>query len=160
MKLLLAVDGSKSANHAVSSLIEHVSWFREKPEVDIVFAHSLVRFNGTIHGISVSDKALEMYYEHDAQEMLAQSKQLLTDAGLAFRTHLLVGEPAEVICRFADEHHSDLIFIGTRGMGTIANLLVGSTATKVLHLAKVPVVLVPLEHKLRAAPQLGPTMRT
>jgi nucleotide-binding universal stress UspA family protein len=31
--------------------------------------------------------------------------------------------------------------MGTRGMGTIANLLLGSVAAKVVHLAKVPLHL-------------------
>jgi nucleotide-binding universal stress UspA family protein len=35
-----------------------------------------------------------------------------------------------------------MIAMGTRGMGTIGNLLMGSVATKVVHLASVPVTLV------------------
>jgi nucleotide-binding universal stress UspA family protein len=32
--------------------------------------------------------------------------------------------------------------MGTRGMGSVSNLLLGSVATKVIHLAPVPVLLV------------------
>jgi nucleotide-binding universal stress UspA family protein len=35
-----------------------------------------------------------------------------------------------------------MIYMGTRGMGAVSGLVMGSTATKVLHLASVPVVLV------------------
>jgi nucleotide-binding universal stress UspA family protein len=35
-----------------------------------------------------------------------------------------------------------MLFMGTRGMSAMSNLTVGSVATKVLHLATVPVVLV------------------
>lgn len=36
----------------------------------------------------------------------------------------------------------DVIVMGTRGMGALGNLALGSTATKVVHLADVPVTLV------------------
>jgi len=42
----------------------------------------------------------------------------------------------------AEERGCDQIVMGTHGRGTIAGLLIGSVATKVLHLAKAPVLLV------------------
>jgi len=35
-----------------------------------------------------------------------------------------------------------MIVMGTRGMGTVANLVLGSVATKVIHLSHIPVILV------------------
>jgi nucleotide-binding universal stress UspA family protein len=35
-----------------------------------------------------------------------------------------------------------MIYLGTRGMTALPNMLLGSVATKVLHLAQVPVVLI------------------
>jgi nucleotide-binding universal stress UspA family protein len=35
-----------------------------------------------------------------------------------------------------------MIVMGTRGQGAVGNLLLGSVATKVIHLSKVPVTLV------------------
>ncbi|MFL6719096.1 MAG: universal stress protein, partial [Burkholderiaceae bacterium] len=40
------------------------------------------------------------------------------------------------------EHGCDEIVIGSRGLGTIGSLLVGSVASKIIHLSEVPVVLV------------------
>ena len=39
MNIMLAVDGSKSSLHAVSSLIAHANWFREPPKVRLLFVH-------------------------------------------------------------------------------------------------------------------------
>lgn len=160
MKILLAVDGSKSADHAVQAMIRQIAWLRDAPSVDVVFVHLPVRPVGAIHGISVSDEALEQYYEQDAQETLAECKRTLMNAGIAFKTHLLIGDPADAIARFAREHGCDLIFMGTRGMSTIGNLFLGSTANKVLHLTHVPVVLVPLERSAKPETMLGSGMRT
>lgn len=49
--------------------------------------------------------------------------------------------PAQGILDAADEHHADLIILGSRGRGTFANLLLGSTAERVLRYAKVPVLI-------------------
>jgi nucleotide-binding universal stress UspA family protein len=37
--------------------------------------------------------------------------------------------------------------MGTRGLGGLSNLLLGSVATRVLHLTDVPVTLIPLKRR-------------
>jgi len=39
MKILLAVDGSKNSLDAVQWLIDHVDWYRELPQVELVTVH-------------------------------------------------------------------------------------------------------------------------
>jgi nucleotide-binding universal stress UspA family protein len=74
--------------------------------------------------------------------LLTPAKARLESVGVAFDTHVLSGNPAEVITAFSREHHCDLIVMGTRGMGTIKNLLLGSVASKVIHLTEKPLLLV------------------
>ena len=50
---------------------------------------------------------------------------------------------AETIVDCAQRSGCDMIHMGTRGMTALANMGMGSIATKVLHLAQVPVLLVP-----------------
>jgi nucleotide-binding universal stress UspA family protein len=52
------------------------------------------------------------------------------------------GEPAATIDQIGREESIDHIVMGTRGLGSIRGLLVGSVATRVLHLVEVPVTLV------------------
>jgi len=56
--------------------------------------------------------------------------------------HTGVGHVAEVIARLADELDCDHIVMGTHGRGALADLLAGSTTIRVVHLARMPVVLV------------------
>jgi nucleotide-binding universal stress UspA family protein len=49
---------------------------------------------------------------------------------------------AEVIANFAARTRCAEIIMGTRGLGRIRGLLLGSVTTKVIHLAAVPITLV------------------
>ena len=51
-------------------------------------------------------------------------------------TELIHGDPAEEILEFAREKGVDMIVIGSRGLGTVKGLLLGSVSTKVCHLAE------------------------
>ena len=68
------------------------------------------------------------------------------DAGRSLVTpieaEISYGEPAAGILEFANQHAVDLIVMGTRGRNTIADLLVGNTAEKVMRNAKCPVLSV------------------
>lgn len=53
-----------------------------------------------------------------------------------------VGDPAHEILAEARRAGADLIIVGSRGLGEYAELLLGSVSRKVLHLAKIPVMVV------------------
>ena len=63
-------------------------------------------------------------------------------AGIACVRYVRIGHPGDEIAACAAEHGCDAIVMGTRGMGTVAGLLLGSVATRVLRVAQVPVTLV------------------
>ncbi|MDP3635888.1 MAG: universal stress protein, partial [Azonexus sp.] len=63
-------------------------------------------------------------------------------AGRIYTTHIHVGQPAEVIAKLATELACDLILMGTHGRSRIAGLVMGSVASRVLHLAACPVLLI------------------
>ena len=79
--------------------------------------------------------------EHGAAA-LANAKKLLDRAGLDYEAHVLIGDPAEKVAQFAKRNRFDKIIIGTHGRGSMTGLLMGSVASKVPHLATVPVTLV------------------
>ena len=72
----------------------------------------------------------------------AAAQELLADAQVPCRLHLVTGDPASTIAKFAAKLKCDLIVMGTRGTGTVRGLVFGSVATKVVHLADTPVTLV------------------
>ena len=141
MKILLAVDGSKFSLDAVDCLIEHADWYREKPAVELLTVHLPVPKLPRMH-LVVGKNQIERYYREEGEAMLAGAKRKLDAAGIRYSASILVGPVAETIVAQARKTRCDLIYIGTHGRTEMGNMLLGSTATKVLHISKIPVLLV------------------
>lgn len=62
-------------------------------------------------------------------------------AGVDFKTLVKTGKTAETIAQVADEEGVKHIVMGTRGLGGVKGLLLGSVTTKVIHLTEVPITL-------------------
>ena len=139
MKILLAIDGSEVSQRALASLVAHVQWFRDKPDIHLLHVHLPIPVGLAVQ--HVSQEALDRYYREEGEAVLAEARKRLEDAGLAVTWHIHVGQPAEVIVRLAAELGCDLICLGTHGRGAVAGAVLGSVAGKVLHLAQVPVLL-------------------
>lgn len=141
MKILLAVDGSKYSLDAVDSLIEHAGWYRERPQVELVTVHlpvpKLPRMS-----LVVGKNQIQRYYQEEGEACLAAAKKRLDAAGIAYKPNILVGPVAETLVQHAAKTRCDLIFIGTHGRTAAASMVIGSTAIKVLHISKTPVLLV------------------
>ena len=141
LKVLLPVDGSESAIRATQKLIETIGWYKEQPKIDLLAVHLPVpRFPNM--DIVVSEEMLERYYREECEEMLAPCKKVLDAAGIKYTAHTLVGPIAESIVEQAKQSGSNMIYMGTRGMTAVSNMVLGSVTTRVLHLAHIPVVLI------------------
>jgi nucleotide-binding universal stress UspA family protein len=78
-------------------------------------------------------------------ELVEGAVREIKDAGVSARGEIYrapYGHAATAIVNEAAASDADLIVMGSRGLGDIAGLLVGSTAHKVLHLTKCPVLVV------------------
>ncbi|MDD5176833.1 MAG: universal stress protein [Sterolibacterium sp.] len=139
MKILLAVDGSEISLNAVHSLIDHVRWFADKPQLHLLTVHPPIPIGlATQH---VGHAALERYYREEGEASLAPARQLLDAAGLPHTPHIHVGEPAAIIVKVAQELGCELICMGSHGHGALQNAILGSVATRVLHLARISVLV-------------------
>ena len=142
LKILLAVDGSETATRAAQKLVDSAGWFKEPLEVELVTVHLPLPQVGGFAGAVVSHDMVEKYYSEEGGKALAPVRKLLDAAGVRYVPHILIGEIAQSIVGHAEKTGCKMIYMGTRGMTAMGNLVVGSVATKVLHLCGMPVVLV------------------
>lgn len=79
----------------------------------------------------------------EAEEVLQTALEAL-GGGLPCEVHteILAGPPAEAILEVAETRKNDLIVIGSRGLGRLTGLLLGSQSQKVVQHASCPVLIV------------------
>jgi len=141
MRILLAVDGSKNSLDAVQFFIDHADWYRETPQVELVTVHLPVpKLPGM--GAAVGKAQIEKYYQEEGEKQLTAARRKLDAAGVRHEARVLVGPVAESLVKHAKERRCDLIYIGSRGHTELGKALLGSIATKVLHISDLPILLV------------------
>lgn len=143
LKIVVAVDGSENALQAVRHVIKmaksDLGAQRTPDQIHLVNVQSPL--HGTVNTF-VSAAQIKEHHQEEGDKALAPARALLEQEGVGFQSHLFVGDAAEIVTRFAKEQGCDEIVIGTRGLTGLSGLLMGSVATKVVHHATMPVVLV------------------
>lgn len=140
LKLLIPVDGSANAERVVNRVIRFLQNDCPACEIHVlnvqppVEAWEVKRF--------MPEAEIEALLESRGGDALASARALLDQAKISYTPHVRIGPIAETIIAFAREIGCNHIVMGTRGMGAIGSLMLGSVATKVIHLADVPVTLV------------------
>lgn len=138
-KFFVPIDGSEDSLRAVHYV---VSLARESPaEVYLATAQPEPFLYGEI-AVYVERDKLEQERRNQGEAVLRPAAELLEKAGIRYQKEILTGGVAESIVRRAEESKCDVIVMGTRGMGALGNLVMGSITTKVIHLTKLPVTLI------------------
>ena len=136
-KILLATDGSKDAFLALRAAVDLSA--RTGSELHVV--HAWLPFPDHSHpSIAVApDAAL---YEREAQKLLFEELDKVEAAGgAASGGHLERGRPAETISDLAEELEVGLVVVGSRGLGPVMRLVMGSVSEAVIDLATCPVLV-------------------
>ncbi|MGE8656809.1 MAG: universal stress protein [Achromobacter sp.] len=137
--VLIPVDGSANSLRAVRYMIDHI---RDHGVCNLHLLNvQLPIVSGAVLAF-VSHDMIQQYYEDEARTALADARETLDKAGIMYQSSLKVGNIAESIRSYADEHQCDHIVMGSRGLGAAGSLMLGSVALKLLHTVHVPVVMV------------------
>ena len=139
LKILLPVDGSENSVRAVKHLITLAESCKA---MEIVVMNVQPVFLYIEVFLKPGEDVIDSWTHKAGKEASRSACAMLAAAGLRYTLELAEGEVAETLADYAGKGKFDMIVMGTRGMGTVANLLLGSVATKVLHLAHIPVTLV------------------
>lgn len=78
----------------------------------------------------------------EAEAIAQKAVETIGAISVAIQTETLEGNPAEVILDIAKSQNSNVIVMGSRGLGKLAGLLLGSTSQKVVSHAPCPVLIV------------------
>jgi nucleotide-binding universal stress UspA family protein len=139
MKILAAVDGSPYTKRMLAYLAAHDDWLGTQHEYTLLHALAPV----PPRAAAVLDKAaLKAYYDEGAEKVFKPLRTFFAKQGLKAHFVAKVGPAAEVVAQAANKGDYDLLILGSHGHGTLANLVMGSVATKVLANCGTPALLI------------------
>ncbi len=144
MRILLAVDGSLSSDRAT----ELVSTFPLPPEsvirvvaVQQPFVDVLAMSWASVGESGIGDETEEEQDARHLKEAIERAEIALKRPDLTLEGFLVRGRPASAIVDEAGAMKADLVVLGSRGHGTIATMVLGSTASEVVDHAPCPVLV-------------------
>lgn len=143
-RILCCVDGSEHALRAAEAACALAAKFDSKLTFltvakELQPSESVKRFMTLEHLSGEPQYVLDAYTE----DIMDKAKDVAEANGLRdVRTEVRTGNPARSIVEYAERQKCDCIVLGSRGMGDIGGVLLGSVSFKVNSLAKCTVVTV------------------
>jgi nucleotide-binding universal stress UspA family protein len=133
-RILVAVENSA----ADRTILDHVTGLAKLTGAELLLVHVADGWAARNFDQLKLRESEEMKSDRAYLDGLRES---LASQGFAVQTKLAMGDPATELIRSAEEHHADLIAMSTHGHRFLADVLHGTTADRVRHLVKVPVLL-------------------
>lgn len=139
MKILVPVDGSKSALNAVKYAAKLSSNMRSADSITLMTVHD---DHGLRHAKQlVGNAVVEDYLREISDKELKSALSVMKKTGIKYNTIMQTGPVASTISNVANKGY-DMVVMGTKGRTALADLLIGSVAQRVVATCKKPVVLV------------------
>jgi len=148
--ILVPTDGSEPSQAAVRLAVRIA---RERG-CGIAFCHAInygqaVALTTTPYGVSGAPEMIEAL-NSEGEAIVADAAAIAKHSGLSPTTKVLEGGVVSAISRYAEEEGVDAIVMGTRGLGGLHELVLGSTAEGLVREASVPVFVTHARTALRA----------
>lgn len=137
-KIIFASDGSDNAHRAGLAAIELVKDLSLKSITVIHIATSPPAQSRMIK----ADFDTHTLLEEDAKDLMKGTFEEINNAGLSVEIKVAIGDPADEIVRITEKEKADLLVIGSRGLGSITGVLIGSVSQKIVHEVSCPVMIV------------------
>jgi nucleotide-binding universal stress UspA family protein len=139
MLILVPVDGSAAAQRALT----YALWLvHDRPKAAIVLLNVQTRDMIGLSDIDVQTETEREMASRNFARATRSAIKVCKNAGVRFQVRTEIGPICETIDRVAREVRADQIVMGTRGLGRLGGLLLGSIATGVIHMVQIPVTLV------------------
>ena len=130
--ILVTLDGTSSDR----AIIEHVKNLAKLAHSRLVLLHVADGWAARTYG---PDAVSQEIAEDTAY--LQKVRDEFQSAGISAETELAFGDPADQIIKWVEKKRCDLVAMSTHGHRFLADVFLGSTATRVRHSVGVPILL-------------------
>jgi nucleotide-binding universal stress UspA family protein len=135
--ILIGIDGSEHSYHAAQVAGDLARSIKADMLWVVICYDPIPSYMGeSILEKEIAKKIME------SEKIMAKALEVIGTIPGELQTQIIEGPPAEAILSVADTRNNDLIIMGTRGLGALTGLLIGSQSQKVISHAKCPVLLV------------------
>jgi nucleotide-binding universal stress UspA family protein len=149
MKILISIDGSQASDNALTKAL----LFAAPLQAEVVMLTVVEPLSSYVPEVmmptgdwvgwrGLPDVELERKILNAGQALLQKAEDTCKAAQVECRARLETGQPRDVICHVAQEENPDLLVIGSRGLGSVERLMLGSVSDYVLHHCPVPILVV------------------
>jgi nucleotide-binding universal stress UspA family protein len=135
-RILVAIDGSQGSQHALRKAIELAS-LTGAALMAVAVEGPLPAYAATVGEVDEVKRQKDSFFG----EVAANAQEQAHAAGVELRVEVRPGHAAELITRYARDNEADLIVVGHKGH-FLGDYLLGSTADRVAHHARCPVMIV------------------
>ncbi|MGV3467380.1 MAG: universal stress protein [Heyndrickxia sp.] len=137
-KILVAIDGSEMSEKALEAGLHLAK--EQQAEVTLVHVERNITIPVGLEGTTVD--SIYDSIKKEGEKLLNDGKEKADADGINAKTVYLQGEPAVQIVHLAEKEEYQLIVIGSRGLGNIKEMMLGSVSHKVSQMSHCPVLIV------------------
>lgn len=138
--ILFPTDGSEQSKKALDSLVELAKKFNSK-----VFVLNTYEVPVPITNYELSSDlylSVEGVLSKNSKDILEEVKDILEKDGINAQYISIAGDSGSIIIERAEKLEASMILMGSRGLGAIKSVLMGSVSNYVLHHSKCPVMII------------------
>jgi nucleotide-binding universal stress UspA family protein len=140
MKLLVAIDGSKASDRALEKALS----LAVPTQAQVVLLSVVEPLSNHIPEVMMPtgdwvglrgfpDIEFEKKILAAAQNNLQKAESACKSVNIDYQIRLETGQPRDLICLVAMEEEPDFLVMGSRGLGSLERLMLGSVSDYVIH---------------------------
>ena len=153
-EIIVAVDGSDASNEAVRWAANAA--LKRKQPLKLVSAYTMPQFmyaDGMVPPQELYDEL-----ESEAGDKIENARKIVTDFSADVEVSYLVKEGAPIDTLLDLSETAEMIVMGSRGLGSLSSLVMGSVSSAVVAHAECPVVVVRKDNDVTVDNKYGPVV--
>ena len=135
-RFLLAADGSENSLRAA----EETAKFIQDIENIIVEVVYVIDYSKAAREVINSDSSEGL--EQERKKQLLPIENLFESRQIRYKVTVLHGDPGPMIVKYANKMTCEMVIIGSRGLNTLQEMVLGSVSHKVAKRVTAPVLIV------------------
>lgn len=136
-RIIVAYDSSVLSKKALE-MAKNLAEQDERIEIHVV---SVVYTKNEGDEFGVPDEHIRLRLQENVRKMVNEVKESLEAVSNPTEIAVLKGHPADTILEYAKNRNADLIVVGSRGLSTFKELILGSVSHNVVQQAQCPVLV-------------------